>query len=84
MKGTLTSDPPLEQRLRTISPSFSKGVRSTVLALVYLILRRLFGLTSGSGSDNQSKDLEILVLRHQLRVLHRQKGGGIGDKGSQP
>jgi hypothetical protein len=55
-----------------------------VLALVYLILRRLFGLTSGSGSDNQSKDLEILVLRHQLRVLHRQKGGGIGDKGSQP
>lgn len=44
-----------------------------LFALLYLVLRRLFGLAEGSKED-QSKDVEILVLRHQLKVLRRQAG----------
>jgi putative transposase len=43
-----------------------------VFALLYLILRRLAGWVSGSPADDQSKDVEVLVLRHQLKVLQRQ------------
>ncbi len=43
-----------------------------VFALLYLILRRVVGVASGSGSRQQYQDLEILVLRHQLRVLRRR------------
>ncbi len=45
-----------------------------LFALVHLVLRRLFGFASGSDSQVQSKDVEILVLRHQLKVLRRQAG----------
>jgi putative transposase len=45
-----------------------------LFALLYLFFRRLAGLAVGSGSSDQSKDAEILVLRHQLKVLHRQVG----------
>src|SRR6266511_526308 len=43
-----------------------------VLWILYLVLRRLLGLTPGSG--DAAKDVEIAVLRHQLRVLRRQVG----------
>jgi hypothetical protein len=42
-------------------------------ALLFLVVRRLFGLAGGSGSEDLSKDVEILVLRHQ-KVLRRQAG----------
>lgn len=45
-----------------------------LFALLYLFLRRLAGLAVRSGSSDQSRDAEILVLRHQLKVLHRQVG----------
>src|SRR6266566_4765855 len=45
-----------------------------LFALVHLVLRRLFGFAGGAESQSQSKDVEILVLRHQLRVLRRQAG----------
>jgi hypothetical protein len=45
-----------------------------LFALHYLVVRRLFGLVGGSGSEDLSKDVEILVLRHQLKVLRRQAG----------
>ncbi|MGZ3471376.1 MAG: integrase core domain-containing protein [Isosphaeraceae bacterium] len=45
-----------------------------LFALLYLVLRRLFGLAGGSRSEDLSRDVEILVLRHQLKVLRRQKG----------
>ena len=46
-------------------------------SLVYLLLRTLVASiigTSKAGHDDGAKDLEILVLRHQLRVLQRTAG----------
>jgi putative transposase len=46
-------------------------------SLVYLLLRTLVALlirTSRRDRDDGAKDLEILVLRHQLRVLQRTAG----------
>ncbi len=45
-----------------------------LFALLYFALRRFFGLLSVSDSSDVSKDIEILVLRHQLRVLGRRAG----------
>jgi putative transposase len=45
-----------------------------LFALLHLVLRRLFSFARGSNQLDQSKDIEILVLRHQLRVLRRQAG----------
>lgn len=42
-------------------------------SLLYLVVRLL--ASGGRGRDDErSKDLEILVLRHQLRVLRRTAG----------
>jgi putative transposase len=41
-------------------------------ALLYLALRRLLAWLIGSPTAERSKDVEILVLRHQLKILHRQ------------
>ena len=38
--------------------------------LVYLLLRRLVQLVAGSNQLN--RDIELVVLRHQLKVLNRQ------------
>jgi putative transposase len=46
-------------------------------SLVYLFIRTLVALVFGTGkrgTDEHAKDLEILVLRHQLRVLRRTSG----------
>jgi hypothetical protein len=41
-------------------------------SLVYLTVRRLLRLlTAGGSRDDVARDVEILVLRHQLRVLGR-------------
>jgi len=45
-----------------------------LFALVYLVVRRLFSLAGSSRSEDLSKDVEILVLRHQLKVLRRRAG----------
>ena len=41
-------------------------------ALLYLALRRLVDWAVGPSESDRSKDLGILVLRHQLKVLSRQ------------
>jgi len=65
---------PIRRFRRIGPPSFIKGVGIHAFRPAISILRRLAGLAVGSGSSDQSKEAEILVLRHQLEVLHRQVG----------
>ena len=48
-----------------------------MLSLLYLVVRALVRLLVSAGRAGRgdgSRDLEILVLRHQLRVLQRTSG----------
>jgi hypothetical protein len=45
-----------------------------VWSFVYLAVRSLFALVLLFGRSDRSKELEILVLRHQLAVLRRRSG----------
>jgi hypothetical protein len=44
-----------------------------VFAVVYLLMRRLLWALTGSSSD-VNREVELLVLLHQLQVLGRQVG----------
>ena len=41
-------------------------------SFVYLAVRNLFALVQVLGRSGRSKELEILVLRHELAILRRQ------------
>jgi putative transposase len=41
-------------------------------SFVYLVVRNLFALVWLLGRSRRSKELEILVLRHELAILRRQ------------
>ena len=45
-----------------------------LLSLVYRLLRCLFGLLAVLVRSDLSKDVELLVLRHENHVLRRQAG----------
>jgi putative transposase len=45
-----------------------------MLFILGLIVRALARLLRVGGRDDGARDLEILVLRHQLRVLQRRSG----------
>jgi hypothetical protein len=45
-----------------------------MLFLLWLTVRLLTRLLVFPNGDDGTKDLEILVLRHQLRVLRRKSG----------
>jgi putative transposase len=45
-----------------------------MLFFLGLVIRALARLLVSSRDDDGTKDLEILVLRHQLRVLRRKTG----------
>src|SRR2546426_1657157 len=44
------------------------------VSLAYWVIRRLFELLILFGRSERAKELEILVLRHELQVLRRQVG----------
>jgi hypothetical protein len=44
-----------------------------LFALAYLLLRRLVQLVTDSSND-LTRDIEVVVLHHQLMVLKRQAG----------
>jgi putative transposase len=43
-----------------------------LFALVYLLLRRVVGWMAGSSNDRMNTEVELVVLRHQLKILTRQ------------
>jgi putative transposase len=45
-----------------------------LFALVYLLLRRVVRLIAGSSDGLMETEVELVVLRHQLKVLKRQVG----------
>ena len=45
-----------------------------LFALVYLLLRRLVQRITGSPKQLLETEVEVVVLRHQLKVLQRQLG----------
>jgi hypothetical protein len=46
-----------------------------VVSLVYALACRLFELVVLLGRGERSKELEILVLRHELSILGGRRGG---------
>ncbi len=44
------------------------------LCFAYWVARRLFELLILFGRSNRAKELEVLVLRHELQVLRRPVG----------
>jgi len=44
------------------------------LSFSYWVVRRLFELVILLGRSERAKELEILMLRHELQVLRRQVG----------
>ena len=46
-----------------------------VLSILHALLRRLFGLFAGTATREALKDVEIAVLRHQVKVLRQQVFG---------
>jgi putative transposase len=45
-----------------------------VWSFVYLAVRKVLALVVLVGRSDRSKELEILVLRHELAVLRRRSG----------
>ena len=48
-----------------------------LLSFAYRLVRRLFGLLAVLVRSELSKDIELLVLRHENQVLRRQLGGRL-------
>jgi hypothetical protein len=48
------------------------GGRAQLLSFVYLVFISLLKLLVGSGRPAQVKDIELILLRHELNVLRRQ------------
>jgi hypothetical protein len=62
----------LSRRPHSVGQHLGSGRTSMVRSLTALVLRRVLAWLV--WSDEHAKDLEIVVLRHQLQVLRRQAG----------
>ena len=69
MSADVAPKAPASVRMRTWFGNNALKVYA-VIAFAYLLLRRLLRLVTGSSVD-LSKDVELMVLRHQLKVLRR-------------
>jgi hypothetical protein len=49
-----------------------------LLSLAYLVVRTLLRLLVPHGRDEAAKDLEIVVLRHQLCMCFGDRASGLG------
>jgi len=50
-----------------------------LLSLVYRLVRYVLGFLAVLVRSDLSKDVELLVLRHENQVLRRQLGGSLRD-----
>lgn len=48
-----------------------------VFSLLYMVVRWLIGLVVVLSRGDLSKEVELLVLRHENAVLRRQVAGGV-------
>jgi len=46
-------------------------IAAVLLRLLYLIFQQILGLVLLRGRTSSSKDIELLVLRHEVAVLRR-------------
>ena len=47
-------------------------ITPVLFSIVYVLAQRLFGLIALRGRGEEGKDVELLVLRHEVAVLRRQ------------
>jgi len=52
-------------------PSRQPRFRCSLLSFAYLVMRRVLALIMLLGRSREAKEIEVLVLRHQVEVLHR-------------
>jgi hypothetical protein len=69
-RGT-ARDPPLHGLPRSFPPEEA----TMLVSMVYLALRRVFELALLRWPSREFKELEIVVLRHELAILRRRHGG---------
>ena len=61
-------------RLGNLHPMRRHRTRGQLWAFVYFALRQLLGLVLQFFRSAQSKEVELLALRHEVAVLRRQVG----------
>jgi hypothetical protein len=58
--------------LREVSQTGAATIQSMAASLVYLLLRQILQMLTQLARDGGAKDVELLILRHQVAVLRRQ------------
>jgi putative transposase len=71
-EGCIYSVPPGDQGLIAFFDQPIERGRAMLLSLAYLVVRMLLRLLVPNSQGEAAKDLEIVVLRHELSVLRRQ------------
>ncbi len=58
-----------------ISPKTPATINLMSASSVYLLLRQVLAMLTQLARDGGAKDVELLVLRHEVAVLRRQVHG---------